>query len=98
MACVSSAGVLSSAVLPVVQRVWRLSGVRPLRVAGPGSFSHVTGRGNARQMVLLDDSDRYAFLALLARAVSRFELELLAYCLMGNHVHLLVGTPTGRLP
>jgi REP element-mobilizing transposase RayT len=43
------------------------------------------------------DTDREAFLGMLAHAVNRFELGCVAYCLMGNHYHLLVQTPDERL-
>ncbi len=49
-------------------------------------------RGARHQAVFRDDHDRRAFLALLGDAADRFGLETHAYCLMGNHFHLLVRT------
>lgn len=56
----------------------------------PGLSYHVTHRGNRRGLVFLSDEDRDAYLRRLARAGDRHGLELWAYCLMPNHVHLVV--------
>ena len=70
---------------------------RPLRLEFPGAWYHVMNRGLARQTVF-HDSDCYgAFLDGLADANDRFNLKIHAYCLMGNHYHLLVHTPLGNL-
>ncbi|MFZ0481276.1 MAG: transposase [Terriglobales bacterium] len=50
---------------------------------------HVTQRGNARQAILADDSDRLAYLELLRKYCAIYHLSLLGYCLMPNHVHLI---------
>jgi len=70
---------------------------RPLRIEFPGALYHVTSRGNARQDIALDDEDRAAFLAVLAEVRARFAWLVHAYCLMGNHYHLLVETPEANL-
>ncbi len=75
--------------------VWAMA--RPLRIEFPGALYHVTSRGNARQRVFLDDEDRETFLATLAWVVARFRWCCHAYCLMGNHVHLLIETPQPNL-
>ena len=51
---------------------------------------HVTQRGNARQVLLANDPDRVAYLELLRRYSEFHRLCLLGYCLMSNHVHLIV--------
>jgi putative transposase len=51
---------------------------------------HVTQRGNRRERVFFDDSDRQAYLNFLGHYSERHSLEVLAYCLMDNHVHLVV--------
>jgi putative transposase len=51
---------------------------------------HVTQRGNARQFILSCDEERKVYLDLLRKYVTLHELELLGYCLMSNHVHLVV--------
>ena len=70
---------------------------RTLRVAPADGFFHLTTRGNRRQTVFVDDVDRSWFLELLSDVVERFEWNVLAYCLMGNHYHLTVHTPTPTL-
>ena len=70
---------------------------RPLRIEFPGALYHVTSRGNARQRVFRDDEDREMFLATLAWVVARFRWRCHAYCLMDNHVHLLIDTPEPNL-
>ena len=63
------------------------------RLYVPGCPQHVIQRGNARRAVFLDDADREAYLRWLAEVVREYRLELLAYVLMENHVHLLVIPP-----
>jgi putative transposase len=66
---------------------------RLARLAVPGYAHHVMVRGNNRQPIFLDDTDRLRWLALQAQYAAEFEVQLHAYVLMGNHVHLLL-TPT----
>ena len=70
---------------------------RPLRIEYPGACYHITSRGNARQAIFRDDVDRDILLHVLGAAVKRFAWELHAYCLMGNHYHLLLQTPVPNL-
>ena len=70
---------------------------RPLRIEYPDAIYHVTSRGNARRKIFLDDEDREVFLSTLAWVVERFGWICHAYCLMGNHFHLLIETPTPNL-
>jgi putative transposase len=58
---------------------------------------HVFARGNRRQDIFLDDRDRDLYLSLLGQVVARQRWRCLAYCLMGNHVHLLIETPEPNL-
>ncbi len=51
---------------------------------------HVTQRGNNRQDVFFVDADRRAYLGYLQDAAGRFALRVEGYCLMTNHVHLVV--------
>jgi REP element-mobilizing transposase RayT len=50
---------------------------------------HLTQRGNARQVILNSDAERSVYLELLQKYVELYQLSLLGYCLMSNHVHLL---------
>ena len=70
---------------------------RPLRVSVPDGTYHAVSRGNNKSPLFEDDADCHRFLTLLGRVVERMEWALLAYCLMGNHYHLLVRTPHANL-
>lgn len=70
---------------------------RPLRVEFPGGVYHVTSRGNGRAAIFLEDADRHLFLDLLGHTIDRFRWRCYAYCLMPNHYHLVVETPTPNL-
>jgi len=70
---------------------------RRLRVHFSGGVYHVTARGNDRQPIFKDDDDCSRFLVVLASVVSRYRVLCHAYCLMGNHYHLLLETPEGNL-
>jgi REP element-mobilizing transposase RayT len=62
-----------------------------------GGLFHVFARGNNKQPIYRDDVDRQTYISLLRRTVTRCRWRLLAYCLMENHVHLLVETPHPNL-
>ena len=70
---------------------------RPLRIEFAHGLYHVTSRGDGREDIYLDDSDRELFLEVLSETVDRFNWVIHAYCLMDNHYHLLVETPDGNL-
>ncbi len=70
---------------------------RPLRIEYPGAVYHVTSRGNEKKPVFRDDQDRESFLNTLHQVNKRYHWICHAYCLMGNHYHLLIETPDGNL-
>jgi putative transposase len=70
---------------------------RPLRLEFPGAIYHVTSRGDRREPIYRDDQDRAAHLEVLAQALQRFDAQVLAYCLMGNHYHLVLHTRAANL-
>jgi putative transposase len=63
---------------------------RKPRIHYPGALYHVISRGNQRQDIFLDDKDRTAYLSYLSECKVRYAIELYAYALMKNHVHLLL--------
>lgn len=65
---------------------------RPLRIEFPNAIYHVTARGDRREQIYRDDIDRLAQLEVMALAMDRFDAEVLAYCQMGNHFHLVLHT------
>lgn len=70
---------------------------RPLRLEFPGAFYHLTSRGDQRGAIFADDTDRRVFLDLLGKEVRQQGWICYAYCLMGNHYHLLIETPQPNL-
>lgn len=70
---------------------------RPLRIEYPGALYHVTSRGNGKRLIFLNDQDRRVWLELLEETVKAHRFIVHAYCLMGNHFHLLIETPEGNL-
>lgn len=62
-----------------------------------GGIYHVTSRGNERRAIFKDDADRQRFLERLAASAEMHQVRIYQYCLMGNHVHVLVETPRGNL-
>ena len=67
---------------------------RTARVVVPGTALHVIERGNNRGRCFFRESDREAYLHYLGRFAPRCGCLVHAYCLMSNHVHLLVTPQT----
>ena len=63
---------------------------RLARVVCPDTPHHITQRGNRQAKVFFDDVDRRRYLVLLAEQCSSYGLAIRAYCLMTNHVHLII--------
>ena len=71
---------------------------RPVRELVAGGVYHVVARGNRGALIFGDDSDYMEYVELLTKAVRRCAWHLMAYCLMANHVHLVIETPQPNLP
>jgi REP element-mobilizing transposase RayT len=63
----------------------------------PEAVYHVMSRGNEKSVIFRDDRDRRTFLAILASVIRKERWLLHSFCLLGNHYHLLVETPLGKL-
>ena len=63
---------------------------RKARVHLPGGYYHVMLRGNGGNDIFFSDADRSRFLFLVQEGIARYEHRVHAFCLMGNHVHLLI--------
>ena len=70
---------------------------RLARIVVPGVPHHVTQRGNRRGPIFFEDGDQDIYRDLLAEQARKHAVEVWAYCLMPNHVHLLLtpGEPQG---
>jgi REP element-mobilizing transposase RayT len=62
-----------------------------------GGVYHLYARGNDRCLIYRDDADRELYVRLLGQLREKAGWKILSYCLMDNHVHLVVETPEGNL-
>jgi len=63
---------------------------RLARAVAPGIPHHVTQRGNRRQQAFFNDQDYQSYMALMSEWCKKHQVDIWAYCLMPNHVHLIV--------
>ncbi|MDI6729483.1 MAG: transposase [Thermodesulfovibrionales bacterium] len=63
---------------------------RIARAVAVGFPHHIIQRGNNKEKVFFEEEDRQKYLELLKKYSDKWECPILAYCLMNNHVHLLV--------
>jgi REP element-mobilizing transposase RayT len=70
---------------------------RPLRIEYPEARYHVMSRGDRREDIFADETDRKGFLAILGQTCAKTGWEVHAYCLMSNHFHAVVETPQPNL-
>jgi putative transposase len=70
---------------------------RPLRLEFAGALYHITSRGDRREDIYEDDTDRASFLSILDKTSDICNWACHAYCLMDNHYHLLIETPNANL-
>lgn len=62
---------------------------RIARIVAVGLPHHITQRGNYKQNVFLDDNNRKQYLSWIQEYSHKYDLSILAYCLMQNHVHFI---------
>jgi putative transposase len=65
---------------------------RPLRLDFEGALFRVTARGDRREPIYEDDTDRQAWLAIFEHGLARFDATAFAYWRMGNHYHAVLQT------
>jgi len=56
----------------------------------PDAIHHITARGHVKRPIFVDDADRWVFLKMLEVVCRSHDLAALAWCLMGNQVHLVL--------
>jgi putative transposase len=69
---------------------------RPLRLVGDDLIYHALNRGNNRGPVFFTPDDYRTFLRALGQTKARYPFRLFAYCLMGNHFHLVLQPAAGQ--
>jgi putative transposase len=67
---------------------------RASRIVVPGVPHHITQRGNRQMPIFFSDNDRQAYIETLTKASAAQDIKCLAWCLMDNHVHLILQPPT----
>jgi len=70
---------------------------RPLRIEYEGAVYHIISRGNRAEHIFSEDRDKEYFIETLQKAVEKYKIIIYAYCIMGNHYHLLMTVPYGEL-
>lgn len=70
---------------------------RPLRIEYPGAIYHVMNRGDRREAIYRDDEDCATFLRTPGEACGKTGWQVHAWCLMGNHFHLVLETTQANL-
>ena len=70
---------------------------RAARVVSESGYYHVMLRRAGKQFLFEDDSDRHAFLSELRIVRDVTGIVVIAWCLMDNHVHLILHDPYGKL-
>jgi putative transposase len=63
---------------------------RAARFVVPDVAHHITQRGNRQQPLFFSDDDRLEYISILSASLKLFGTRCLAWCLMGNHVHLML--------
>src|SRR5438445_92940 len=63
---------------------------RYARIIVPGAPHHVTQRGNRREPIFFEAGDQDVYRDLLAEQAVKYRVAVWAYCLMPNHVHLIL--------
>ena len=70
---------------------------RKLRLEYPGALYHVMNRGDRREPIFRSDQDRALFLDTLAETCQKTGWQVHALCLMHNHFHVVIETPSANL-
>ena len=70
---------------------------RPWRIEFEGALYHILSRGNQGQDIFISDADQHLFLDTLGEMAARYDIDIYAYVLMGNHYHLLLKTHHANL-
>ena len=70
---------------------------RSVRIEYAGAYYHVMARGNRREAIFEDETDRRFFLKCLSEACERTGWQVHAWVLMSNHYHLFIETPEANL-
>jgi len=68
-----------------------------IRLINPDGLYHVHNRGNNKEFIFLDESDKAVFLGILKRHLKKAGIIIIAYCIMNNHFHIFLQVISGNL-
>lgn len=71
-----------------------MSKIRPIN---PNGLYHVYNRGNNKESIFIDDSDKAVFLKILKKHLKKAGIIIIAYCIMNNHFHIFLQLVSGNL-
>lgn len=69
-----------------------------MRLLSDTNVYHIVMKGNNSEQIFFDDNDYISFLRVLKKACDDYDASLLAYCLMNNHIHLLIKFAENNMP
>jgi len=70
---------------------------RPLRISFDNAVYHITARGNRKEKIFYSDDDKRIFLQKMDQTSLKYSFLCYTYCLMDNHYHLFIKTPSGNI-
>lgn len=70
---------------------------RPLRISFDNAVYHITARGNRKEKIFYSNDDKRIFLQKMDQTSLKYSFICYAYCLMDNHYHLFIKTPSGNI-
>ena len=63
---------------------------RTKRLVSDDTVFHIVQRGNNKQTIFREDEDFEKFLSIIRKYITKFKVEIYHYCLMRNHIHILL--------
>ena len=71
---------------------------RPIRLLSEANVYHIVLKGINSEQIFYDDNDYITFLKVLKKSCDDYDVQVLAYCLMNNHIHLLLKFSENNIP
>lgn len=71
---------------------------RPIRLLSEANVYHIVLKGINSEQIFYDDNDYINFLKVLKKSCDDYDVQVLAYCLMNNHIHLLLKFSENNIP
>lgn len=65
-------------------------GIYRYKQFAPDTYYHIYNRGNQKNLIFREEDDYFFYLRRLVQSIKKFNFSLISYCLMPNHIHLIV--------